>query len=320
MGRVTLNVLLSFAQFEREIISERTRDKQSAARRKGKWVSGYPVVGYDADPNTCRLVVNEAEAQQVRQIFDIFLRRGSLAATLEEVQRRGWRMKTWTTRKGKQHIGRLWDRPALMRLITNLLYIGEVSHQGKTYPGEHEAIVRRTIWMKASALLKVRSRGTEVRPRNRNGALLKDLVECAVCGGRMVNSYTTRRGRQYRYYVCSQVQKWGANACPGQRVAAARIEQAVMEKLYELAGNPEWQNRSGALPVSPADWERLRGSQPHSILGNLVERIGYDHRQDQARLRLRYPEAGGVDGQEILIRIRKKAWETVPLPLARVKP
>jgi site-specific DNA recombinase len=154
MGRLTLNVLLSFAQFEREIISERTRDKQSAARRKGKWTGGFPVLGYDPDPQTRRLVGNETEAEQVKKIFAIFLRRGSLVATLEEIRRRGWTLKSWTTRKDKTHVGRPFDRPALVRLLTNVLYVGEVNHKGKIYPGEHQAIVDRTIWTKANDLLE----------------------------------------------------------------------------------------------------------------------------------------------------------------------
>ena len=112
MGRLTLHVLLSFAEFEREIISERTRDKQSAARRNGKWTGGYPVLGYDADGRG-RLVVNDPEAAQAREIFRLFLVNQSLEATLVELRQRGWRMKSWTTRKGQRHIGgrligRLW--------------------------------------------------------------------------------------------------------------------------------------------------------------------------------------------------------------------
>src|SRR5207247_6897882 len=114
MGRLTLNVLLSFAQFEREIISERTRDKQSAARRKGKWIGGYPVLGYDADPNIKRLVINPAEAEQVREIFAIFLQCRSLVGTLEELRGRNWRLKTWITRKGIEHQGQFFDRPGLV--------------------------------------------------------------------------------------------------------------------------------------------------------------------------------------------------------------
>jgi site-specific DNA recombinase len=105
MGRLTLNILLSFAQFEREMVAERTRDKTSAARKKGKWTGGYPVLGYDSDPSRSRLVVNEGEAEQVRGIFNLFLQHQSLMATLDEIQRRGWRLKSWTTNQGQRHQG-----------------------------------------------------------------------------------------------------------------------------------------------------------------------------------------------------------------------
>src|SRR5690348_16121501 len=140
LGRLTLHILLSFAQFEREIISERTRDKQSAARRKGKWTGGCPVLGYDADPQGGRLVVNPIEAQQVRQIFAWFLKHGSLMATLEEIHSRKWTLKSWTTRQGGQHVGGGFDRAGLVRLLRNVMYRGEVSHQGKIYPGEQAAL------------------------------------------------------------------------------------------------------------------------------------------------------------------------------------
>ena len=106
LGRLTLNILLSFAQFEREMISERTRDKMGAARRKGKWVGGNPVLGYDVAPQGGSLVVNEEEAQRVREIFALYLELGSLIPVVEELDRRGWRMKAWTTREGRQAGGK----------------------------------------------------------------------------------------------------------------------------------------------------------------------------------------------------------------------
>src|SRR5580658_6868794 len=193
MGRLTLHVLLSFAQFEREIIGERTRDKQSAARRKGKWTGGYPVLGYDPDPSRSRLVVNEREAVQVREIFGLFLREGSLEATLAEIQRRGWRMKSWTTREGKQHAGRPFDRAALVRLLSNALYCGEVRHKGKVYAGEQAAIVNREIWRQSQALLQqTKGRGRARRP---SAATLQDLLWCGVCGSRMAAGYSTKNKR-----------------------------------------------------------------------------------------------------------------------------
>lgn len=182
MGRLTLNVLLSFAQFEREIIGERTRDKKTAARKKGKWMGGYPVLGYDLDANSCRLVVNETEARLVRDIFSIFLRNRSIVQTLEAIRNKGWVLKSWTTRKGKLHPGEAFDRPALVRLLTNVTYIGQVKHQGTVYPGEHEAIISPKSFKGAGQLLNVRKRGAETAERRAQGSLLEGLLECGVCG------------------------------------------------------------------------------------------------------------------------------------------
>src|SRR5690554_6180685 len=125
MGRLMLNVLLSFAQFEREIISERTRDKIAAARRKGKWAGGHPVLGYDlaSTPQGGRVTVNEEEASQVRQIFELYLHHGSLIPTIRDLDKRGWRTKQWTTKKGQVRGGRPYTKDSLYRLLTNVVYI-----------------------------------------------------------------------------------------------------------------------------------------------------------------------------------------------------
>ncbi len=141
MGRLTLNILLSFAQFEREIISERTRDKMSAARRKGKYVGGAPILGYDIGRDVSRLVVNESEADRVRQIFKLYLEHQSLLSTIAELDRRGWTTKRWTTKKGKERGGRPFNKNTLYRLLTNVTYLGKVRYKDEIYEGEHEAIV-----------------------------------------------------------------------------------------------------------------------------------------------------------------------------------
>ena len=125
------------------------------------------MVGYDADPSQTRLVVNEAEAKQVRQIFRIYLRHSALIPALAEINRRGFRMKSWTTEKGRAHMGQSFDRPALVRLLTNVLYVGEVKHKGKVYTGEQPAIVDRKTWTKVNDLLGSRSRGPDTLERNR---------------------------------------------------------------------------------------------------------------------------------------------------------
>jgi len=129
MGRLMLNVLLSFAQFEREIISERTRDKMAAARRKGKWVGGLAPMGYDIDPFARRLNVNEDEAARVRTIYELYLECGSIVTTLKEIERRDWRNKLSITKKGKERGGRYFDKSSLFKLLTNLTYLGKIRYK-----------------------------------------------------------------------------------------------------------------------------------------------------------------------------------------------
>jgi DNA invertase Pin-like site-specific DNA recombinase len=146
LGRLTLNILLSFAQFEREMIADRTRDKMAAARRKGKWVGGKPVLGYDVAATGGRLVVNPEEASRVQAIFALYLRHRSLDGVLEEVQARQLTTKHWRTRDGKEHLGRPFTKPTLVRLLGNVLYLGQVSHRGEVYAGEQAAIVEKNVW------------------------------------------------------------------------------------------------------------------------------------------------------------------------------
>src|SRR6266478_8086807 len=146
LGRLTLNILLSFAQFEREIIAERTRDKMAAARRKGKWVGGMPVLGYDVAPQGGRLVVNPQEAEQVRNIFELYLNCGSVIGVAQRLSQNGWTTKRWITKSGKPHSGRLFNKNTVTALLGNVVYIGQVRHEGQLYPGEHEAILDRELW------------------------------------------------------------------------------------------------------------------------------------------------------------------------------
>ncbi len=139
MGRLVLNVLLSFAQFEREIISERTRDKIAAARRRGKWAGGHPLLGYDIDPRGFKLIVNEDEAVRVRAIFALYLKERSLLPVVQVLNRRGWNNKRWTTRKGRERGGKAFDRTTLYRLLTNITYIGKIRYKNEIHDGEHAA-------------------------------------------------------------------------------------------------------------------------------------------------------------------------------------
>ena len=162
LGRLTLNILLSFAQFEREIIVERTRDKMSAARRKGKWMGGVPVLGYEVAPGGGKLVVNQEEAQRVRSIFDLYFECRTVDQLLVEIEARGWTNRIWSQQGATSP--RQFTRESLLRLLSNIVYLGQVRQQGETYPGEHTAIIEESVWRKAQKLLSAeRSRRSSQR-------------------------------------------------------------------------------------------------------------------------------------------------------------
>jgi site-specific DNA recombinase len=197
LGRLTLNILLSFAQFEREIISERTRDKQSAARKKGKWIGGHPVLGYDIDPRGGRLIVNAGEAPRVRTIFDLYLEHEGALPVIEELRRRDWRTKRWESSEGHAHGGKPFTKNRLYGVLTNVIYTGRVNHKGEIYAGEHEGIVEVNTWEQVQKLLGRNSEGHRERVRNKYGALLHGLVFCVPCDVAMIHTYTMRGSKRY---------------------------------------------------------------------------------------------------------------------------
>jgi site-specific DNA recombinase len=198
MGRLTLNILLSFAQFEREIIAERTRDKVAATRRKGKWSGGQPILGYDVDPGRLRLVVNEDEAACVRQIFALYLQHESLLPVVRELDRRGWRNKRWTTKAGQERGGRGFTKTALHRLLTNVVYSGRVRYKSEIHAGEQSAIVDAGVFAKVQDLLRRNGRTGGAAVRNQFGALLKGLLRCGPCGCSMTPAHTSKGQRRVR--------------------------------------------------------------------------------------------------------------------------
>lgn len=173
MGRLVLNVLLSFAQFEREIISERTRDKIAATRRKGKWAGGRPIFGYDVDPQTFKLVVNPLEAEQLKAIFALYLEHEALLPVVHELDRRGWANKQWASRKGTPCGGDTFTKSSLYRLLTNVAYAGKVRYKAEVHPGEHTAIIDPATWQRVQSLLARNGRTGGAPVRNKFGFLLK---------------------------------------------------------------------------------------------------------------------------------------------------
>jgi site-specific DNA recombinase len=237
LGRLVLNILLSFAQFEREMIAERTRDKMGAARRKGKWTGGVPPLGYDVIAGGGKLIVNAGEADQVRAIFDLYLQERSLLRCVELLNGRGWRTKSWTTKKGTLHEGSRWDKTGLRGLLRNGIYIGKVSHKGQAYAGEHQGIVDAEVFARVSEML-AGGRRDATRAGNKHGFLLRGLVRCVACGSAMTSSTSSPRGKPYRYYTCTAVRRRGTAECPVRAVSAPELERFVIDRIRDIGRDP----------------------------------------------------------------------------------
>ena len=248
MGRLTLNILLSFAQFEREVTGERIRDKIAASRKKGMWMGGHPPLGYDVVDR--KLVVNREEAALVRHIFERFLHAGSATLLMNELNAAGHTTKSWTTRSGTMRPGRPFDKGVLYKLLNNRVYLGEAVHKGKSYPGEHQAIIDAPIWDKVHSILSenARRRGNHVRAAT--PALLKGLIRCASCDRAMTPSHARKNGRRYRYYVCQSAIKNGHVSCPVRSLPAGEIEEAVLVQVRALLRAPEMVARTLESPNS----------------------------------------------------------------------
>ncbi len=265
MGRLMLNVLLSFAQFERELISERTRDKMGAARRRGQWLGGTPVLGYDVQGT--KLMVNEPEAERVRQIFVLYLKFKGLIPLVQELERRGWFNKRLTTRDGRTRGGKLFTKTSLHRLLTNVTYVGKTLYKGTIYEGQHAAIIDKNLWEQAQELLTRNGSTGGAQVRNRFGALLKGIIRCAPCGCAMSPTHATKGNKRYRYYLCSNAQKRGWETCPSKSIPAHEIEQLVVNQIRSIGQDPALvaQTLAQARAQSQAQTVELETEQRHLV-------------------------------------------------------
>ena len=239
LGRLTLNILLSFAQFEREIISERTRDKVQAARKKGKWTGGHLILGYDLDARGGRLVINPEEAQQVRSIFEWYLAGESISNIASKAHKLGWRNKQWTTKEGKQYGGHPLRRTHLYNLLANVLYAGRVKVGDEVVPAEHEAIIDPKTFDLTQAKLGQTSWERGSLRNVKVDSLLRGMLYCSCCGAAMYGTYSVSRERRYRYYVCSKAHLKVDGYCTSRSVSAPAVEEAVVEGIRRVAIHPE---------------------------------------------------------------------------------
>ncbi len=236
MGRLTLNILLSFAQFEREIIGERIRDKKLATARQGKYIGGQPKLGLDIVDR--RYVVNADEDKLVRRIFEIFLQLQSCRKVAEALNAEGIVTKTYTTKTGKTFGGKPWTGRLVYDLLTDQKYIGKIVHKRVAYDAEHPAIVDAAVFEKIQEVLRANKTYTHKQQAKRF-ALLRRMLTCGQCGSRIMPAWTRNHGREYRYYTCSKRIKTGYGKCPLPSLPAGEIEKLVVDQLRAILRHPD---------------------------------------------------------------------------------
>ena len=296
MGRLTLNILLSFAQFEREVTGERIRDKFAASRKKGIFMGGNLPLGYDVKDR--KLIIVPSEAEIIRTIFNRFVEIGSGTELARELAARGVK----TSR------GNRIDKKYIYRMLNNRAYIGEAVHKGDSYPGEHNAIIDRDVWDKVHTILTESPRKRAARTRADSPALLKGLLY-GPDGAAFSPTHTRKGGKLYRYYVSQTILKHGAGSCPVGRVPAGEIEAAVIDQLRAVFRQPEivagtWKAaRTQDVAITEADarealtrldplWDELFPAEQARIAALLIERI--DIGTDGLNVRLRMDGLTGL--------------------------
>lgn len=237
LGRLTLNILLSFAQFEREIISERTRDKQILARKRGKWTGGHVPLGYDL-VDGC-LTINEEEAARVRQIFEWYLGGHSVHGIVAKCEDLGWRNKEWATKDGKTFGGHPLRKCHIYTMLANPLYAARIRAADEIVAAAHPGIVDDNTFDLVQQKLKENTRNPGGGRGPRMESLLRGLLYCAACGSPMSPSYSSRQNRRYRYYVCLRTMQRNGDGCTTRAVSAPVVEEAVIESVRRFAGQPE---------------------------------------------------------------------------------
>ncbi|MBR0831360.1 recombinase family protein [Bradyrhizobium manausense] len=277
MGRMALNILITFAQFERELIGERIRDKVAASRKRGKWMGGWTPLGYEVRDR--KLFIHDGDAERVRAIFRRFVQLKSATLLAREL----------VAANERNRYGHLLDKGVLYKILNNPVYIGDAVHKGVSYPGEHEPIIDQKLWDQVHGILKESPRKRANGSRAQSPALLKGLL-FGSDGAAMSPTHTRKSGRLYRYYVSQSAMKRGGLDCPIKLVPAAEIERLVIDQVRLLLQTPEvivqtWRAlRKLRIDVTEGEvrsallgfdelWSELFPVEQARVVGLLVERI-----------------------------------------------
>jgi site-specific DNA recombinase len=280
MGRLTLNVLLSFAQFEREITGERIRDKFAASKKKGMWMGGFVPLGYDCVER--RLVVNQVEAGTVRRIFRQYLRLGCVSKLKDFLDHKQVRSKARTNIAGRMSGGRAFSRGALYHLLNNRIYIGEITHRGQSFPGQHQPIAPRRLWYQVAARLQKNNQAHRMGKSHSTTSLLSGRL-FDVKGARFTPTHAVKNAKRYRYYTSQTVIRQAGSRPVITRFPAQELEQFVRSQIHRLlqapdkfiAGmedNPSKDAAAERAKDLAEKWPKLEISKQHEFVRNILRR------------------------------------------------
>jgi site-specific DNA recombinase len=277
MGRLTLNVLLSFAQFEREVTGERIRDKISASKKKGMWMGGLPPLGYDVQDR--KLIVNEAEAERVRTIFRRYAQLKSVRLLQNELEADGIVSKARRAPDGARYGAKPFSRGALYLMLSNRIYRGEIVHKGQSYPGEHQAIIDDALWEEMQAILASNRVERESGANHDEPSLLAGLIHDET-GERMTPTHASKKGKRYRYYVSRPlITGEGKGGSRGRRIPARSIEQLVSDRVRSWLADP-----SAILDVVAGQGldapEQVRIAERAKQAAEILDGKGHQERRD----------------------------------------
>lgn len=272
MGRLTLNILLSFAQFEREIISERTRDKMGAAKKKGKWIGGCVPLGYDLNKETHKLIVNPTEASLVKELFELYLKERSILSVVKIANNKGYRTKTRHLADGKTKGNVKFSITSMLKILNNAHYIGKIRYQDALWPGEQEAIIDDETFMKAQETLHSHPAKRRFHPPvGKKIALLTRILRCSACNSTMFITHAVRNNKvRYYHYVCLNAIKRGHDECPTKLLNANLMDTKVLECLRKAIKDRR---------LEPKEWDTCNLEEKRTILQSLVQEIGYNGKE-----------------------------------------
>jgi len=291
MGRLTLNILLSFAQFEREIISERVKDKMGAARKKGKWLGGRPILGYELDKVNRKLVINAKGAKIVHEVFDLYIKEKSYLSVAKILNEKGYLTKQYTSKSDKTCGGIKFKNTNIQLILKNVLYIGKVKYNGELYKGEHKAIISEEVFNTAQEII-ANNRVRRDNPKNTSSTgILNNILRCKACDSAMFHTYSSKKGqRKYRYYICMNAQKRGYSSCPTRSVNANVIEDTVIDNLRTIAANSTYAHKElkEALIVDSPIWETLFPQEKYRALKLMLKEVNYSAMDNKLDLTLNH--------------------------------